>query len=110
MPTPTVALTDAAADTTPRDRNLRLLLWLVVLAGTGCRVAQFLANPSYWHDEALVVLNVMHKTAPQLLGRLDYAQAAPPLFLIAERGMLLAFGPNEYALRSISLACGVVSL
>lgn len=91
-------------------RVWRIALWAVVLAGAGCRVAQYLADPSYWHDEALVVLNVMHKSAPALLGRLDYAQAAPPLFLIAERGMFLAFGSGEYALRFESLACGLASL
>ncbi|HZL37387.1 MAG TPA: hypothetical protein VFC78_18865 [Tepidisphaeraceae bacterium] len=92
------------------ERFGQIALWLVVIAGCGCRLAQYLADPSYWHDEALVVLNVMHKSAPQLLGRLDYAQAAPPLFLMAQRAMFLAFGPGEYALRFVSLICGLASL
>lgn len=92
------------------DRRRDLLLWLVVLAGIACRVAQYLANPSFWHDEALVVLNVANKGFAELMGRLEYAQAAPPLFLFAERALLLLLGRNEYALRLVSLLCGVASL
>src|SRR5580765_292110 len=46
---------------TPMQRQ-RALLLLVVLAGILCRVAQYMANPSLWHDEALVALNVMDRT------------------------------------------------
>ena len=87
-----------------------LLLLAVVVLGTGFRVAQYAARTSFWHDEALVVLNVAGKTCSQLMGRLDYAQAAPPLFLFAERGLLLALGRDEYALRLVSLLCGVAAL
>jgi len=93
-----------------RMRRLRALLLLVVIGGIVCRVAQYLANPSLWHDEALVALNVMDKSAAQLFGPLDYAQAAPPLFLLAERGLWLATHNPEYALRLVSLLCGIASL
>lgn len=82
----------------------------MVLIGCVCRIAQYLADPSYWHDEALVVLNVMDKTAAQLPLKLDYDQAAPPLFLIAERGLFRLFGADEYALRLPSLLCGLAAL
>src|SRR6478609_608594 len=82
-----------------RMRRQRALLLLVVIGGIVCRIAQYLANPSLWHDEALVVLNVMDKSATQLFGQLDYAQAAPPLFLLAERGLWLATHNPDYALR-----------
>lgn len=91
-------------------RAYQVALVAVILAGIGCRVAQYLANPSIWHDEALVAMNVFNKTLPQLLGPLDYAQAAPPLFLFAERGLVLAWGRSEYVLRLVSLVCGVAAL
>jgi hypothetical protein len=92
------------------DRRRGLLLLVIVLAGVICRVAQYIANPSFWHDEALVVVNVANKSFAELMGRLDYAQAAPPLFLFAERGLMLLLGENEYAFRLVSLLCGIASL
>src|SRR5437588_6568692 len=101
----------------PRDaltaggRRLYLRLVLVIVAvGIVCRVAQYLANPSLWHDEALVTLNVMDRSYAQLLRPLDYEQAAPPLFLWAEKALLNTFGFSEYALRLVSLVAGVGSL
>lgn len=92
------------------DRRRDLLLFAIVLVGIICRVAQYIANPSFWHDEALVVLNVANKSFAELMGRLEYAQAAPPLFLFAERGLMLWLGENEYAFRLVSLICGITSL
>src|SRR4051812_38120600 len=92
------------------NRRRNLLLLAIVLAGVICRVAQYIARPSFWHDEALVVLNVANKSFAELMGRLEYAQAAPPLFLFAERGLMLLLGENEYAFRLVSLLCGVTSL
>ena len=67
------------------DRRLagRLMLAAIVLSLT-CRTVQYLADRSFWHDEASLVLNIREKTAGQLMGRLDYEQASPPLFLLAD--------------------------
>lgn len=91
-------------------RRQRVLMLLAVIGGIVCRLAQYIANPSLWHDEALVALNVMDKSAVQLFRQLDYAQAAPPLFLLAERGLWLATHNPDYALRLVSLLCGIASL
>src|SRR5205085_12273531 len=99
----TAAISNPPSDTGRRTRmqHQRALLLLVVLVGILCRVAQYMANPSLWHDEALVALNVMDRSAGQLLGPLDYAQAAPPLFLLAERGMWVITGNPDFALRLV---------
>lgn len=104
--------TQQTADPAPRavSRDWGRALLGIVLIGSVCRLAQYLADPSYWHDEALVVMNVMDKTAAQLLLKLDYSQAAPPLFLLAERGLFRLFGASEYALRLPSLLCGLSAL
>src|SRR5439155_17151949 len=86
------------------------LILIALLIGAGCRIAQYLARPSYWNDEAAVVINVMHRDCRQLLEPLDYAQAAPPLFLWMERGMLRAFGPGEWSLRFPPVLLGLLSL
>jgi len=58
----------------------------------------------------LVTLNVMHRTYAQLLWPLDYAQAAPPLFLWIERWIYLHWGFGEDQLRLVSLLCGAASV
>ena len=93
-----------------RLRLYRALLLLIVSAGIGCRAVQYAWKTSLWHDEALVTLNLMHRDYRQLLRPLDYEQAAPPLFLWAEKAMLDRFGFGEYQLRLVSLICAVVSL
>ncbi|MDB5291900.1 MAG: hypothetical protein JWL69_3141 [Phycisphaerales bacterium] len=92
----------------PRVRATLLLL--AIALGIGCRVAQYAADRSYWHDEASLVLNIRNHTAGELMGRLDYEQAAPPLFLLAERGVFKLFGGSELALRSLPVACGIASV
>ncbi len=99
---------DFAPRAAPRDWSRAILA--VVLIGAFCRLAQYFAEPSYWRDEALVVMNVMDKTAAQLPLKLDYSPAAPALFLICERGLFHLFGASEYALRLPSLLYGLASL
>ena len=95
----------------PTDRRLyRTLVFAAVAAGILCRTVQYLAHPSLWHDEALLVLNIMDRTYAGLARPLDYGQAAPPLFLWAERALLLHAGFSEYALRIVPLLSGIGAL
>src|SRR6185437_5406494 len=82
----------------------------LVLAGSLIRIRQVGARQSFWNDEAFIVLNVLHHTDAQLIGHLDYDQAAPPAFLWIERLMAVHFGANEYALRAQALFCGITLL
>lgn len=87
--------------------------WMVpglVLAGIICRIVQYLWDRSFWVDEASLVLNIRHKTAAELLGKLDYHQAAPPLFLLAERGMYRLLGGSELSLRLLPLLAGCAAV
>src|SRR5665213_756968 len=86
------------------------LLALATLLGLVVRGAQYAADRSYWHDEASLVLNIRGKTVARLFGRLDYNQAAPPMFLVAERGIFCALGGSELSLRLFPLLCGLASV
>jgi hypothetical protein len=95
------------------DRTRRACAWIVagfVVLGAIGRLKQYIARPSYWNDEAAVVANVIHRDWRQLLDRLDYAQAAPPLFLWAERALYKTLGPGEYSLRLLPLFFGLLVL
>lgn len=83
---------------------------LVVVLGSGYRLSQYLPNRSFWRDEAYLLLNIMDKPADQLMGRLDHAQTAPPLFLLIERGLYLKFGAAEWVMRLVPLTCGIIGL
>jgi hypothetical protein len=75
--------------------------WSTLFAalGIGLRLYHYGRNPSMWHDEAVLVLNVIQKDFTALLGPLLFAEASPPLFLWIERAAFLLFGEGTYALR-----------
>jgi hypothetical protein len=79
----------------------RRLPWTsgVLALGLGLRLYHFLRNPSLWHDEAALVLNVLDKGFLDLLGGLSFAEAAPPFFLWIEKAATLLLGEEIYALR-----------
>jgi hypothetical protein len=78
--------------------------------GLALRTLTYLRNPSLWHDEAALVLNVLGKGFAELLGPLFYAEAAPPLFLWAERAVVLLLGDGTYALRLLPFLAGCAAL
>ena len=86
------------------------LLVLAAVAGIACRVAQYAAHQAVWVDEASLLLNVRSHAAAQLFGPLDHRQAAPPLFLLAARGLYLTLGESELSLRLLPLICGIASV
>jgi hypothetical protein len=105
---PSLVRPPAVAAATPRwpGRALPAL----VAAGAVFQVAQYLSRRSFWEDESFVVLNIRDKTAAQLMGALDYSQAAPPLFLLTERVAAVAWGASEFALRLLPLGCSLIAL
>jgi hypothetical protein len=84
------------------DRLAHLLPLLaagLVLLGLGVRFRQYLAAPSYWYDEAYLLLNVFEKNGAELMGRLRNDQAAPPVFLWTLRLLYVSAGPAEWVMR-----------
>lgn len=103
----------APAPHQPGRPRARVWLWLVLaflILGAGLRLRDYLLRPSYWNDEAFVVLNAMDHPAKRLLGPLDYKQAAPPVFLWIERAEGLTLGWGELSLRLFPLLAGLVSM
>jgi hypothetical protein len=97
----------------PRLRPLgRAIPWTscLVALGLGLRLYHYLRNPSMWHDEAALVLNVLSKGFGELLGPLFFYEAAPPLFLWAERAIALTLGEGTFALRLLPCAASCAAL
>ncbi len=77
--------------------------WLLVallILGLGLRSYHYLRDRAVWQDEAGLLLTVTARSFGDLfLGRLDYHQAAPPLYLCVLKTVSLALGDSSYALR-----------
>jgi hypothetical protein len=91
----------------PADHATAVLL---VVAGVILRVWQYFANTSLWIDEAALARNIIERDVRSLLGPLDYAQVAPPGFLLVERAVVAVAGTSEYALRAFPLVAGIAGL
>ena len=90
----------------------RLEICSLLGAGLGVliRVVQYASNRSLWFDEVAIGLNLLDRSYLDLLNALDHNQAAPPLFLWAEKFFLETFGSSEYSLRLFPLIGGLLSL
>ena len=90
--------------------DARTWVFLIVALGLLLRLIPFLRVPSVWHDEAALLINVVRLQCHQMFGGLLEHVGAPPLFLIAERGMLHLFGDGIVSLRLIPFLAGCGSL
>jgi hypothetical protein len=95
-----------------KSRWFRVVPWTacLVVLGLGLRCYHYLRDPSMWHDEAALTLNVLHKGFADLLGPLFFAEAAPPLFLWVEKCVTLILGDGTYALRLVPFLASCASL
>ncbi|HEV3023004.1 MAG TPA: hypothetical protein VGX76_11065, partial [Pirellulales bacterium] len=83
---------------------------LLAALGIVLRLYHFLREPSLWHDEAALVLNVLNKDFGELLGPLLFSEAAPPLFLWLQRVAVLTLGDGVDALRLLPLAASCAAM
>ncbi len=72
---------------------------LSVALGLGLRGYHYFRLPSLWHDEAALVLNVIHKNYGEMFGPLLCWNPTPPLFLVLERAAADTMGDSLWSLR-----------
>lgn len=78
--------------------------------GLGLRAYHYLREPSMWHDEAALVLNVLGKSYGECFGPLFFSEAAPPLFLWIEKLACSLLGDGTYALRLVPFLASCLAL
>ena len=88
--------------------------WLAlgaVLVGAALRLWQWQLGTTFFIDELAVLHNIATRPLGQLVGvPLAEAQVAPPLFLLAEKACLVAFGRSEWSLRLPALLMSLLAL
>jgi hypothetical protein len=88
----------------------RKSLIVVAALGIALRLFHYLRNPSVWHDEAALLVNVLNLDFAQMLGPLMWHEASPPGFLWLERAVCLTFGDGTYALRFLPMLASCISV
>ncbi len=84
--------------------------WLLVILGIVLRLRQYIANRSFWHDEANLALNLVNRTFGSLAQPLDYDQGAPVGFLFVEKLFITIMGNKDYILRLFPLLSGLLAV
>jgi hypothetical protein len=93
----------------PRMR--RLLIPALLILGLSLRSYHYLRDRAVWQDEAGLLLTVGARGFHDLfLGRIDYHQAAPPLYLCALKTVGLILGDSSRALRLPSFLASCAAL
>ncbi|MBU1695209.1 MAG: hypothetical protein KKC51_14775 [Verrucomicrobia bacterium] len=91
------------------SRSWLLLPYLVLAAGAGLRIAQYLNNRSLWVDEVSLAINIVRRDFAGLFEPLKSA-VAPPLFLVVVKAITLVLGPWELGLRLLPLIGSLAGL
>jgi hypothetical protein len=93
-------------------RSVRPVVWLslTIALGLALRLYHYLRDPAMWHDEAALVLNVLHKSYPDIWGPRLYAETGPPLFLWAEKAVVDVLGDGTFALRLMPFVASCLAL
>ncbi len=87
--------------------------WLTraaVLVGLLLRGWHYAADRTVWYDEAVLLANVLTKDWLALLGPLDHAVAAPPLYLFLLKLVAVTCGDVQLCWRLPSLVAGCATL
>jgi hypothetical protein len=103
-------MTARSAARVARSNVVAVCISAAILLGLALRLVQYAANRSLWFDEAMLALNILHRSAASLTATLDFNQVAPIGFLETEKLATHAFGASELALRLFPLLLGLASV
>lgn len=87
-----------------------VLLFSIFTLGFFLRLKCYQLNPSLWLDECCLALNIKQLSYLQMFGVLDYAQIAPPFFMILTKFLTNLLGFSELVFRFIPLVSGLLSI
>lgn len=86
------------------------LISIIILIGALLRIWHLVGARSFWMDETMVALDIMHLSPTELMGALPFDQVAPIGWLLLEKACVHLWDNFEYALRLPSLVGGIAAL
>jgi hypothetical protein len=96
---------------TVRAKVFQIAIVAIVAFGMVLRASKYLPAWSVRGDELAVTLNLINRSAVELVTKpLDYEQAAPFGFLLLLKALVATFGSSEYVLRLLAFVAGCISV
>lgn len=83
---------------------------LISAFGIAIRLRVYAAGRSLWYDEAVLALNLVHRSLGDMIPPYDYGQVAPVGFMLLAKSVMLLLGNTDYVLRIIPLLAGVAAV
>jgi len=78
--------------------------------GIAARSVRYLLHFPLWEDESFLCVSLMRRSYRELMGALDYHQAAPVPYLWLQKAVTDLAGFNEWTLRLVAYATGIASV
>ena len=106
------------SESLPRETVLRAignsilkhpLLWMLGI-GITWRALRWALGMPLWGDEVMLALNILDRSAGELIQPLEMGQVAPPLFLLLHRLIFDITGTSEWSVRLPALVFGLFGL
>ena len=97
---------------TARGKLFRLghiTVWVAALAAIVAGAARFVAQPTFWLDEAFVAASLRSPSPSALFAPLEYGQYFPRLYLAAIAAIRELFGYSIWALRLVPFLCFIIA-
>lgn len=91
-------------------KGWHLITSVVLALGLLLRVVVWGQQRSIVLDESNLIRNYVERSYAQLFHPLNYEQYAPPLFSVAVKACIYAFGNNELSVRLFPLLCSLATL
>ena len=107
--TPVIVTVPEAAAPRPWYAAPVVLVALAVL-GVGLRAVPLFGDRNLWIDEAMLALNLVNRSASELLKPLDWNQGAPAGFLVAAKASVEVFGPTAFGLRFVPFLAAALGM
>ena len=93
------------------NRLFQLAILIIIASGLLLRASKYLPAFSMRGDELAVTLNLIDRSAIELMMKpLDYEQAAPVGFVLIIKALITLLGASEYVLRLVAFLAGCASL
>ncbi|HKS40656.1 MAG TPA: hypothetical protein VJX74_08555 [Blastocatellia bacterium] len=92
-----------------REKLGRLALWAAAFAVIVAGAMRYVAQPSFWLDEAFVAVSLREPSPQIIFAQLEYGQYFPRLYLACIAAIRELFGYHIWPLRLLPFLCFVIA-